>query len=190
MTVVGIVKLQVMVPYNYKEFIDGLTFLVKNKYIPMSRIDDAVTRILRVKFSVGLFEKPLADFSMAKYIGCKVSLLVYQLQYLSSTFYDIVDSFIFSWNLVLGTQEHRELAREAVRKSLVLLKNGKSADKSLLPLPRKASKILVAGKHADNIGYQCGGWTIQWQGSDGNATVGIYTFILSCISYVFMLDNR
>ncbi|KAL1813384.1 hypothetical protein ACET3Z_023449 [Daucus carota] len=136
----------VMVPYNYKEFIDGLTFLVKNKYIPMSRIDDAVTRILRVKFSVGLFEKPLADFSMAKYIGCK---------------------------------EHRELAREAVRKSLVLLKNGKSADKSLLPLPRKASKILVAGKHADNIGYQCGGWTIQWQGSDGNATVG--TSILNAI---------
>lgn len=68
-----IVKLQVMVPYNYTEFIDGLTFLVKNKFIPMSRIDDAVTRILRVKFSVGLFEKPLADFSMAKYIGCKVS---------------------------------------------------------------------------------------------------------------------
>lgn len=68
-----VVKLQVMVPYNYTEFIDGLTFLVKNKFIPMSRIDDAVTRILRVKFSVGLFEKPLADFSMAKYIGCKVS---------------------------------------------------------------------------------------------------------------------
>lgn len=67
---------QVMVPYNYTEFIDGLTFLVKNKFIPMSRIDDAVTRILRVKFAVGLFEKPLADFSMAKYIGCKVSLLV------------------------------------------------------------------------------------------------------------------
>ncbi|KAK1389771.1 Lysosomal beta glucosidase [Heracleum sosnowskyi] len=129
----------VMVPYNYTEFIDGLTFLVKNKFIPMSRIDDAVTRILLVKFSVGLFEKPLADFSMAKYIGCK---------------------------------EHRELAREAVRKSLVLLKNGKSADKTLLPLPRKTSKILVAGKHADNIGYQCGGWTIKWQGFDGNLTVG------------------
>ncbi|KAL8095066.1 hypothetical protein AgCh_036507 [Apium graveolens] len=136
----------VMVPYNYTEFIDGLTFLVKNKFIPISRIDDAVTRILRVKFSVGLFDKPLADFSMAKYIGCK---------------------------------EHRELAREAVRKSLVLLKNGKSADKALLPLPKKTSKILVAGKHADNIGYQCGGWTIKWQGFDGNVTVG--TSILDAI---------
>ncbi|KAA8518410.1 hypothetical protein F0562_015884 [Nyssa sinensis] len=68
----------------------------------------------------------------------------------------------------LGIQKHRELAREAVRKSLVLLKNGKSADKPLLPLPKKASKILVAGSHADNLGYQCGGWTINWQGFSGN----------------------
>lgn len=82
---------------------------------------------------------------------------------------------------MLGTQEHRELAREAVRKSLVLLKNGKSADKPLLPLPKKASKILVAGKHADNIGYQCGGWTIKWQGSDGNVTVGTFTCIPSFV---------
>ncbi|KAH7522725.1 hypothetical protein FEM48_Zijuj07G0168900 [Ziziphus jujuba var. spinosa] len=92
-------------------------------------------RILRVKFVMGLFEKPLADHSL-------------------------VDQ--------LGSQEHRELAREAVRKSLVLLKNGESADKPLLPLPKKASKILVAGSHADNLGYQCGGWTIEWQGLSGN----------------------
>ena len=65
-------------------------------------------------------------------------------------------------------QEHRELAREAVRKTLVLLKNGESADKPLLPLPKKAKKILVAGSHADNLGYQCGGWTITWQGLSGN----------------------
>lgn len=65
-------------------------------------------------------------------------------------------------------QEHRELAREAVRKSLVLLKNGKSADKPLLPLEKKTQKILVAGSHADNLGYQCGGWTIEWQGLSGN----------------------
>lgn len=65
-------------------------------------------------------------------------------------------------------QEHRELAREAVRKSLVLLKNGKSAHKPLLPLPKKASKILVAGSHADNLGNQCGGWTITWQGLTGS----------------------
>lgn len=60
------------------------------------------------------------------------------------------------------------MAKEAVRKSLVLLKNGESADKPLLPLPKKASKILVAGVHADNLGYQCGGWTIEWQGVSGN----------------------
>ncbi|KAJ1398362.1 Glycoside hydrolase, family 3, N-terminal [Sesbania bispinosa] len=125
----------IMVPLNYTEFIDGLTLLVKNNVIPMSRIDDAVKRILRVKFVMGLFENPLADYSLVK---------------------------------ELGSQEHRELAREAVRKSLVLLKNGENADKPLLPLPKKASKILVAGTHADNLGYQCGGWTIQWQGLSGN----------------------
>jgi len=69
-------------------------------------------------------------------------------------------------------KEHRELAREAVRRSLVLLKNGQSSDKPLLPLPKKASKILVAGSHADNLGFQCGGWTIEWQGLSGNHTKG------------------
>ncbi|KAL7096402.1 hypothetical protein ACP275_10G077100 [Erythranthe tilingii] len=136
----------IMIPYNYTEFIDGLTFLVKKKFIPMSRIDDAVVRILRVKFTMGLFENPLADYSMTKYVG---------------------------------SQEHRELAREAVRKSLVLLKNGKSSDKPLIPLPKKASKVLVAGTHADNIGNQCGGWTIQWQGQSGNITIG--TTILTAV---------
>ncbi|XP_050370416.1 uncharacterized protein LOC126788459 [Argentina anserina] len=125
----------IMVPYNYTEFIEGLTFQVKTKIIPMSRIDDAVRRILRVKFTMGLFEYPLADLSLVKQ---------------------------------LGSQEHRELAREAVRRSLVLLKNGASADEPLLPLPKKTSKILVVGSHADNLGYQCGGWTIEWQGLSGN----------------------
>ncbi|MBA0578837.1 hypothetical protein Gorai_021108 [Gossypium raimondii] len=64
--------------------------------------------------------------------------------------------------------EHRELAREVMRKTLVLLKNGESTDKPLLPLPKKATKILVSGTHADNLGYQCGGWTITWQGLGGN----------------------
>ncbi|KAJ9189124.1 hypothetical protein P3X46_000455 [Hevea brasiliensis] len=125
----------VMVPYNFTEFIDDLTYQVKNKIIPMSRVNDAVQRILRVKFTMGLFENPLADLSLTSQ---------------------------------LGSQEHRELAREAVRKSLVLLKNGESADEPLLPLPKKAPKILVAGSHADNLGYQCGGWTITWQGLGGN----------------------
>ncbi|KAI7747350.1 LOW QUALITY PROTEIN: hypothetical protein M8C21_007983 [Ambrosia artemisiifolia] len=135
-----------MIPYNYTEFIDGLTYLVENKFVPMSRIDDAVERILRVKFTMGLFENSLADYSMTKY---------------------------------LGSQEHRDLAREAVRKSLVLLKNGKSSTHPLLPLPKRASKILVAGSHANNIGYQCGGWTIEWQGVSGNVTDG--TTILSAV---------
>ncbi|XP_022155346.1 uncharacterized protein LOC111022483 [Momordica charantia] len=137
----------IMVPFNYTEFIDGLTYLVKTNVIPMSRIDDAVKRILRVKFIMGLFENPLAD-----------------------------QSFIHQ----LGKKEHRELAREAVRKSLVLLKNGESADKPVLPLPKKAPKILVAGSHANNLGFQCGGWTIEWQGLGGNnLTTG--TTILSAI---------
>ncbi|KAB8643113.1 hypothetical protein FH972_026109 [Carpinus fangiana] len=125
----------IMVPYNYTEFIDTLTNLVNNKAIPMSRINDAVRRILRVKFTMGLFENPLADQT---FVG------------------------------QLGSQAHRDLAREAVRKSLVLLKNGENADDPLLPLPKKATKILVAGSHADNLGYQCGGWTITWQGLGGN----------------------
>ncbi|KAG2403370.1 Beta-xylosidase/alpha-L-arabinofuranosidase 2 [Vigna angularis] len=137
----------IMVPFNYTEFIDELTRQVKNNIIPISRIDDAVARILRVKFVMGLFENPLPDPSLVNQ---------------------------------LGKQEHRELAREAVRKSLVLLKNGKSSKKPLLPLPKKSAKILVAGSHADNLGYQCGGWTITWQGlSDKNLTSG--TTILSAV---------
>ncbi|GAB4836202.1 hypothetical protein Ancab_001116 [Ancistrocladus abbreviatus] len=125
----------VMIPYNFTEFISDLTYLVKNNFIPMDRIDDAVGRILVVKFTMGLFENPLADLSLVS---------------------------------ELGSQAHRDLAREAVRKSLVLLKNGKEGDVPLLPLPKRASKILVAGSHADNLGYQCGGWTINWQGFSGN----------------------
>ncbi|CAD6214528.1 unnamed protein product [Miscanthus lutarioriparius] len=136
----------IMVPFRYTEFIDDLTTQVQNKIIPISRIDDAVYRILRVKFTMGLFENPYPDASLAG---------------------------------ELGKQEHRELAREAVRKSLVLLKNGKSSYAPLLPLPKKAGKILVAGSHANDLGNQCGGWTITWQGSSGNTTAG--TTILSGI---------
>ncbi|KAH1208899.1 Beta-glucosidase BoGH3B [Glycine max] len=126
----------VMVPFEYGKFIQDLTLLVKSNIIPMERIDDAVERILLVKFTMGLFENPLADTSLVN---------------------------------ELGSQEHRDLAREAVRKSLVLLKNGKNESASLLPLPKKVPKILVAGSHADNLGYQCGGWTIKWQGFSGNS---------------------
>ncbi|KAL6890558.1 hypothetical protein ACP4OV_008813 [Aristida adscensionis] len=125
----------VMIPYTYTEFIDDLTALVQNGTIPMSRIDDAVSRILRVKFTMGLFENPYAAPGLAG---------------------------------ELGKQEHRDLARDAVRRSLVLLKNGKDGEAPLLPLPKKAGRILVAGSHADDLGYQCGGWTITWQGAGGN----------------------
>ena len=70
-------------------------------------------------------------------------------------------------------QLHRELAREAVRKSLVLLKNGKDPRKPFLPLNRNAEKILVTGTHADNLGYQCGGWTATWMGDSGRITIGM-----------------
>ncbi|KAI3450797.1 hypothetical protein Pfo_007462 [Paulownia fortunei] len=136
----------VMVPDEFVEFIDDLTLLVKKNVIPLNRIDDAVRRILRVKFIMGLFENPMADLSLANH---------------------------------LGSQEHRELAREAVRKSLVLLKNGKDGNEPLLPLPTTSDKILVAGSHANDIGNQCGGWTIEWHGQTGNITIG--TTILTAV---------
>nr|ARU79080.1 beta-glucosidase 2 GH3 family [Camellia sinensis] len=137
----------VMVPNDFTEFIHDLTLQVKNNIIPMSRIDDAVKRILRVKFVMGLFENPMADNSLVNQLGSK---------------------------------EHRELAREAVRKSLVLLKNGKAGYKPMLPLPKKAQKILVAGSHADNLGYQCGGWTVEWRGVSGNDLI-VGTSILTAV---------
>ena len=69
-------------------------------------------------------------------------------------------------------QLHRDLAREAVRKSLVLLKNGKDPEKSFLPLDKNAKRICVFGTHADNLGYQCGGWTMKWSGGNGRITIG------------------
>jgi beta-glucosidase len=69
-----------MVPFKYVEFIDDLTQLVKNNIIPMDRIDDAVARILLVKFSMGLFENPLADFSLVNELGSQVSQSVPRIQ--------------------------------------------------------------------------------------------------------------
>nr|BBD18021.1 beta-glucosidase [Gentiana triflora] len=129
----------VMVPFRYQLFLEDLTYLVKTGKIPMSRIDDAVERILRVKFAAGLFEYPFSDRSLLDSVGCEM---------------------------------HRELAREAVRKSLVLLKNGKEPKKPFLPLDRNARKILIAGMHADDLGCQCGGWTATWDGRTGRITVG------------------
>ncbi|KAF2299852.1 hypothetical protein GH714_004808 [Hevea brasiliensis] len=100
---------------------------------------------------------PHANYSYSVEAGVSAGIDMVMVPY---NFTEFIDDLTY--------QEHRELAREAVRKSLVLLKNGESADEPLLPLPKKAPKILVAGSHADNLGYQCGGWTITWQGLGGN----------------------
>ncbi|MFO8145140.1 MAG: glycoside hydrolase family 3 protein [Candidatus Syntrophosphaera sp.] len=119
-----------MVTSRWKEFIALVKASVQNGRIPMQRLDDAVRRILRVKFTFGLFEKP-------RPAQRKLSL----------------DHSSF------GSPEHREVAREAVRKSLVLLKN----EGNILPLDKNA-RILVTGKNAHNRGHQCGGFTVAWQG--------------------------
>jgi len=73
-----------------------------------------------------------------------------------------------SFTPTVGSAAHRQIAREAVRKSQVLLKN----QNGVLPLPKTASKVFVAGKSADNIGYQSGGWTTTWQGGSGATQPG------------------
>ncbi|KAL9263792.1 Beta-glucosidase BoGH3B-like protein [Drosera capensis] len=135
----GIDMVMVGISIRYGKFLEDLAFLVESGEVPISRIDDAVERILRVKFAAGLFEHPFADRSLLDTVGCKL---------------------------------HRDLAREAVRKSLVLLKNGKDPNKPFLPLDKNAKKILVTGTHADNLGYQCGGWTATWYGGSGRITIG------------------
>ena len=127
-----------MVPQRYREFITTLKGLVESGEVPMSRIDDAVRRILRVKVAMGLLDPArshMADRTLH-------------------------ESF--------GSEGHRAVARQAVRESLVLLKN----DGKLLPLAKTAARIHVAGRGADDVGMQCGGWTIRWQGESGPITRG------------------
>lgn len=144
-----------MVPTDYAEFFDMLKELVEEGRVPMTRIDDAVTRILRVKFAMGMMNddwSKTADRSLEK---------------------------------LFGSKEHRELAREAVRKSVVLLKN----DNNILPVSKSTVRIHVAGKSADNIGNQCGGWTIRWQGQTGNITTG-GTTVLAAIKAAVSGDTK
>lgn len=123
-----------MEPNTAKEFEDLLLAEVASGGVKKSRIDDAVRRILRVKFQLGLFERPYAS---ADRVG------------------DV------------GSAKHRRIARQAVAESQVLLKN----TDGVLPLSRNA-KIYVAGRNADNIGNQAGGWTISWQGDSGDIIPG------------------
>lgn len=136
----------VMIPYgpgeknNYREFIADLKDLVVAGNVSQERIDDAVRRILRVKYQMGLFENASTDPA---------------------------------FTAAIGSPQHREVARECVRESLVLLKNSNH----LLPLKKDLKHITVIGKGADDIGIQCGGWTIDWQGRTGNVTTGGTTLL-------------
>ncbi len=125
----------IMVPTKYSAFIAYLKMLVNSGDVSQARIDDAVRRILTVKFEMGLFEHPMSDPARLADVGAAAQ---------------------------------RALGREAVSKSLVLLQNNNGA----LPLSKNVSSIIVAGKGANDIGIQSGGWTITWQGAVGNITPG------------------
>ena len=120
----------VMVPEDWRTLYDNMLAQVRSGAITESRIDEAVTRILKVKFEFGLMERSLPSVRAAAF----------------------ADS--------IGSEAHRELARDAVRRSLVLLKN----DNNLLPL-NPDGRYRIAGAGADDIGLQSGGWTISWQGT-------------------------
>lgn len=119
-----------MAPDSWKPLFAASLAQVKSGEIRMARLDEAVRRILRVKLAAGLFDKGKPS---SRPLAGKFDLL--------------------------GSPEHRALARRAVRESLVLLKN----NDNLLPLKPKQN-ILVAGDGANNIAMQAGGWTITWQG--------------------------
>lgn len=125
---------------NYIEFITKLTALVNEGHVPMTRIDDAVRRILRTKMEMGALEPKPVDPALTA---------------------------------AIGSAEHRQVARDCVRQSLVLLKN----DPAALPLAKNLKRVLVVGKAADDLGVQCGGWTISWQGETGKVTSGGTTIL-------------
>ncbi|MGA2617820.1 MAG: glycoside hydrolase family 3 N-terminal domain-containing protein [Thermoguttaceae bacterium] len=145
----------VMLTDKYPRFCKELKELVEEGKVPRRRVDDAVLRILRVKFAAGLLDpgrSPLVDRA------------------LQSTF---------------GSAEHRALARQAVRQSLVLLKNANRT----LPLAKTAARVHLAGLGADDLGMQCGGWTVDWQGSLGNHIPG-GTSILTAVKNTVSPSTR
>ena len=131
---------------KYQTFINLLIESVNEGSISEIRINDAVARILKIKFEMGLFERPYSDKTLLSKVGSK---------------------------------EHRKIAREAVKQSLVVLKND-----GVLPLSKDLGHIHVAGKNADDLGNQCGGWTISIQGESGPITKGttIYEAIQVAVS--------
>src|SRR5439155_15329442 len=114
--------------------------------VSRERVDDAVRRILAIKCETGVLDHDRAGAAAD----------------------DLRTRDI-------GSDAHRRLAREAVQKSFVLLKN----DRAALPLAKDGKSLLVLGRSADNLGYQCGGWTMEWQGRSGAITGG--TTILEAV---------
>jgi beta-glucosidase len=137
--------------FDFISFIEAMKQAVNDGDIPEERVDDAVRRILRAKFALGLFEHPMPDI---KYQG------------------------------TVRSREHLDLARQAVRESLVLLKN----EGNVLPLNKNTPLIFVAGEGANDIGMQSGGWTLKWQGKVGNDDEG--TTIFSAIKAAVGPDSR
>jgi len=117
---------------DWKAFYANVIAQVNDGTISMARIDDAVSRILRVKLRANLWEKPMPS-----------------------------ERALAGQQALLGSAAHRELAREAVSQSLVLLKN----EDDMLPLSSE-QKILIAGSAADDIQKQTGGWSLTWQGNE------------------------
>ena len=142
---------------TWKDVFKNIKEMVGEGSISEEQIDDAVRRILRVKFEAGLFEEE---------IGGEKEL----------TLRDEV-----------GSEEHREIAREAVRKSLVLLKNDKVGEQTALEALKEASNIRLCGQKAYDLGSQCGGWTISWQGLTGKTTIG--TTIIDGIAAAVMPEK-
>lgn len=119
-----------MAPDSWKGLYENTLQQARSGEIPMARLDDAVRRILRVKVRAGVFEAEKP--SVRRWAGDES---------------------------VLGMPEHRRVARQAVRESLVLLKN----NGNVLPLS-PSQKVLVVGERADSVSSQAGGWTLTWQG--------------------------
>ncbi len=115
---------------DFNMYVEGVRNGVLSGVISQERIDDAVRRILKQKFRIGLFDNPFPDVTLIPKIGM---------------------------------QAHRTVARQAVRESLVLLKN----ESNILPL-KKDARIAVVGEFGNNSGLQSGGWTVNWQGMTEN----------------------
>ena len=143
---------------TWKDVFKNVKKLVEDGDVSMELIDDAVRRILRVKFEAGLFEEEINSANEQ------------------------------ALQAEVGSEAHREVAREAVRKSLVLLKNEDVGGQTALEALEAAANIRLCGQKAYDIGAQCGGWTITWQGLSGMITKG--TSIIDGIAKAVMPEKK